>query len=451
MGILGTIAALIVTLGILVTIHEYGHFWVARRCGVHVVRFSIGFGKPLFGWNDRRGTRYVIAAIPLGGYVQMLDEREGNVPAERLHEAFNRKSLGQRTAIVLAGPVANFLFAIFAYWVMFVTGITSVAPVIGELAATSPAAAAGMRTEQEIVSVDGEETRTWDAVNLRLVRRLGETGTVRIGVAEPGSDHRKTVEIPIDRWLVGSDRPDPIGALGIRPWRPPVPPRIGRIEDGGRAADSGLRPGDLVVQANGREITDWLDWVHFVRERPEQDINVTVERDGRRETLRLRPAERTLEDGRRIGYIGAGVEPPEWPPEMIREVRFGPLDSVLAASRRTWDMSVLTLDALWKMLEGLVSVKNLSGPITIAKVAGASASSGLESFLGFLAYLSVSLGVLNLLPIPVLDGGHLMYYFIELLRGRPVSQEAQWFGFRIGIIIIVGIMALAFYNDLSRL
>ncbi len=451
MGILGTIAALIVTLGILVTIHEYGHFWVARRCGVHVIRFSIGFGKPLFGWSDRHGTRYVVAAIPLGGYVQMLDEREGTVPQERLDQAFNRKSLGQRTAIVLAGPLANFLFAIVAYWAMYVTGITTVAPVVGELAESSPAALAGMQVEQELVSVDGEETRTWDAVNLRLVRRLGESGTVRIGVLDPHGDHRRTVVIPIDRWLVGSDRPDPIGALGISPWRPAVPARIGRLEAGGRAAASGLRPGDLVVEANGREIGDWLDWVKFVRAHPEQSISVTVERDGRVEVLELRPAERTLEDGTRIGFIGAGVEPPEWPPEMIREVRFGPLDSVLAAATRTWDMSVLTLDALWKMLEGLVSVKNLSGPITIAKVAGASASSGLESFLNFLAYLSVSLGVLNLLPIPVLDGGHLMYYFIELLRGRPVSQEAQWLGFRIGIIIIVGIMALAFYNDLSRL
>ncbi len=451
MSILINIAALLVTLGILVTIHEYGHFWVARRCGVKVLRFSIGFGKPLFGWYGRDGTHFVVAAIPLGGYVQMLDERERPVADDEKHLAFNRKPIGQRIAVVLAGPLANFLFAIFVYWFMFVSGTTSVVPVVGSVAAGSPAEQAGLGPDVEIIAVDGEPTRSWDEISLQLIRRLGETGDIRFRVSPFGSLQQQEVRVPIDAWLVGEEEPDPIGALGIRRWRPELPPLLGTLDEQGRAFAAGLQSGDLVVSAAGEPVADWMAWVEFVRARPEQVIPVTVRRDGALLEIELTPARRTLEDGRVIGFIGAGVQQPEWPAERLRELRYGPVEGVGRAVEKTWQMSTMTLGALWKMVEGLVSVKNLSGPVTIARIAGATASSGLESFLSFLAYLSVSLGVLNILPIPVLDGGHLMYYLIELLRGRPVSQQAQWVGTQVGLFLIVGIMLLAFINDLGRL
>ncbi len=451
MNILISIAALIVTLGILVTIHEYGHFWVARRCGVKVLRFSIGFGKPLFGWYGKDGTHFVVAAIPLGGYVQMLDERERPVAEEEKHLAFNRKPIGQRIAVVLAGPLANFLFAIAAYWFMFVSGTTSVVPVVGAVSEGSPAAQSGLLPDVEILAVDGAQTRSWDAINLQLIRRLGETGDIHFRVSPFGSQQQRDVHVPIERWLVGEEEPDPIGALGIRRWRPELPPLLGTLDEQGRAFAAGLQPGDLVVSADGEQIRDWMHWVEFVRTRPEQTFRVTVRRAGALRELSLTPARRVLDDGRAIGFIGAGVQQPEWPAEYLREIRYGPLEGVGRAVEKTWQMSTMTLGALWKMVEGLVSVKNLSGPVTIARIAGATATSGLESFLSFLAYLSVSLGVLNILPIPVLDGGHLMYYLIELLRGRPVSQQAQWVGTQVGLFLIVGIMLLAFINDLGRL
>ncbi len=451
MNILINIAALLVTLGILVTIHEYGHFWVARRCGVRVLRFSIGFGKPLFGWTDRHGTRFVVAAIPLGGYVQMLDEREAPVTEAEQSFAFNRKPIGQRIAIVLAGPVANFLFAIAAYWFMFVSGTTTVVPVIGGVQAESPAQRAGLDADLEIVAIDGRPTTSWDAINLQLIRRLGESGEIRIAVEPFGFDQRREVQLPIQDWLIGVDQPDPLGALGIQRWRPSVPPVLGALDEQGRAFAAGLQPGDRVLDADGVSVEDWMHWVRLVRARPEQRMQVRVERGSQVLELDLVPARKEMPDGSTIGFIGAGVEQITWPADRLREIRHGPLESLGRAAEKTWQMSTMTLDALWKMVEGLVSVKNLSGPVTIARIAGATASSGLESFLSFLAYLSVSLGVLNILPIPVLDGGHLMYYLIELLRGRPVSQQAQWLGTQVGIFLIVGIMLLAFVNDLGRL
>jgi regulator of sigma E protease len=444
------IVGTLIALGVLVTFHEFGHFWVARRCGVKVLRFSVGFGMPLLRWHDRRGTEFVVAAIPLGGYVKMLDEREGEVPAELVDQSFNRKSVYQRIAIVIAGPVANFLLAIVFFWVLAMLGSQQVRPVIGGVEAGSIAEKAGLVSGQEIVSVDGEATSGWAAVNLQLVRRLGESGSIALKVREKGSDVDTPRTLALDNWLKGVDEPDPIRSLGIRPWRPALPPVLAELDPKGPAQAAGLKTGDRLLALDGQPLGEWQEVVDRVRVRPDTRISLSVERDGATIDVPVTLAARG-EGKAATGYLGAGVKGVDWPPEMLREVSYGPVAAVAEGARRTWTMSVLTFDSLKKMLFGELSVKNLSGPITIAKVAGASAQSGVGDFLNFLAYLSISLGVLNLLPIPVLDGGHLLFYLIEWARGRPLSEKVQGWGVQIGISLVVGVMLLALVNDLGRL
>ncbi|HEK1685672.1 TPA: RIP metalloprotease RseP [Pseudomonas putida] len=444
--IIGTLVAL----GVLVTFHEFGHFWVARKCGVKVLRFSVGFGTPLVRWHDRHGTEFVVAAIPLGGYVKMLDEREGDVPPALADQSFNRKSVGQRIAIVAAGPIANFLLAILFFWVVAMLGSQQVRPVIGAVESGSLAASAGLVAGQEIVSIDGKPTSGWSAVNLQLVRRLGESGSLRVGVRDDGGTLERQHEIGLNQWLKGADEPDPIQSLGLRPWRPAVSPVLAEIDPKGPAAAAGLKSGDRLLALDGVALGDWQQVVDTVRARPEAKVQLRIERDGAQLELPVTLA-RKGEGQASGGYLGAGVKGAEWPANMLREVSYGPLDAVGEGLSRTWNMSVLTLESLKKMLFGELSVKNLSGPITIAKVAGASAQSGVGDFLNFLAYLSISLGVLNLLPIPVLDGGHLLFYLIEWARGRPLSDRVQGWGVQIGISLVIGVMLLALINDLGRL
>ncbi|WPC04046.1 sigma E protease regulator RseP [Pseudomonas benzenivorans] len=450
MSTLYMIVGTLIALGVLVTFHEFGHFWVARRCGVRVLRFSVGFGTPLLRWYDRQGTEFVIAAIPLGGYVKMLDEREVEVPPEQLEQSFNRKSVRQRIAIVAAGPIANFLLALLFFWLVAMLGSLQVRPVIGAVEDGSLAAAAGLQVGQEIVAVNDEPTTGWAAVNLQLVRRLGESGPLPITVREQGSTVGTPRQIELVDWLQGVDEPDPIAALGIRPWRPALEPVLAQLDPEGPAKAAGLQAGDRILALNERSLDDWQQLVDRVRAMPGQRVSLLIERQGRQRELSLTLSARG-EGEARSGYLGAGVEGGEWPPEMLREISFGPLEAVGEALSRTWAMSLLTLDSLKKMLFGELSVKNLSGPITIAKVAGASAESGLGDFLTFLAYLSISLGVLNLLPIPVLDGGHLLFYLVEWARGRPLPERVQGWGMQIGISLVIGVMLLALVNDLSRL
>jgi len=450
MSALYMIVGTLVALGVLVTFHEFGHFWVARRCGVKVLRFSVGFGMPLLRWHDKQGTEFVVAAIPLGGYVKMLDEREGEVPVDHLGQSFNRKTVRQRIAIVAAGPIANFLLALVFFWALAMLGSEQVRPVIGAVEAGSVAARAGLGAGQEIVAIDGEPTSGWAAVNLQLVRRLGESGSLQLLVREQGSTADSPRELILDNWLKGADEPDPIRSLGIRPWRPALPPVLAELDPKGPAHAAGLKTGDRLLAFDGQSVNDWQQVVDSVRVRPDTKILLRVERDGASIDVPVTLAARG-ESKAPTGYLGAGVKAVEWPPEMIREVSFGPLEAIGEGARRTWTMSVLTLDSLKKMLFGELSVKNLSGPITIAKVAGASAQSGVADFLNFLAYLSISLGVLNLLPIPVLDGGHLLFYLIEWARGRPLSDRVQGWGIQIGISLVVGVMLLALVNDLGRL
>jgi regulator of sigma E protease len=444
--LLGTLVAL----GVLVTFHEFGHFWVARRCGVRVLRFSVGFGSPLVRWHDRHGTEFMIAAIPLGGYVKMLDEREGEVPDELLDQAFNRKTVRQRIAIVAAGPVANFLLAILFFWALAMLGSDQVRPVVGAVAEQSLAAEAGLQSGDEIIAVDGEKTPGWSSVNMQLISRLGESGTLRLQVRPEGASAAVERRLQLKDWLRGADDPDPLGSLGIQRWTPSGPPLVADLLEGGVAQRAGLRKGDELLSLNGETLKSPAEVVALTKRLAGESSELVYLRDA--EELRVQlllPSD--PEVIAKSGYLGAVVSSQPMPPEMIRRVSFGPLEAVGEGLWQTWNMSVMTLDSLRKMLLGELSVKNLSGPITIAKVAGASAQSGMADFLYFLAILSISLGVLNLLPIPVLDGGHLLFYLIEWVRGRPLSERVQTWGVQIGISLVLGVMVLALANDLGRL
>jgi len=450
--LLYSILSFVVAIGVLVTVHEFGHFWVARRLGVKVLRFSVGFGRPLWSWRSGPDDiEYVIAAVPLGGYVKMLDEREGDVDPADQPRAFNRQPLWVRFAVVLAGPLFNFLFAVVAYWLMFVIGVSGLRPLVGEVTPGSLAERAGLTSGQEIVQVDTRTTRTWEAVIQAVISRVLEGGAAHLKVSEPG---KGTQDLTLDTQQVVVDeltRGQFFTTLGIEPRRPRIPPVIGRLEGGGAAELAGIKIGDQILSADGGKVEDWRSWVDLVRARPGQPMQVTIARGEQRIELELRPAAVT-EGGARFGRIGAAVAFPEAAVSAYYVTeRHGPLDSLGRAVAKTYDISSLTLRMLWKMLMLEVSVENLSGPISIAQYAGYSAQVGVSRFLEFLGIVSVSLGLLNLLPIPVLDGGHLMYYLIELFKGRPVSEEAQVVGQRLGIAMLFGLMGLAFYNDLARL
>ncbi|MGP9642903.1 MULTISPECIES: RIP metalloprotease RseP [unclassified Halomonas] len=451
MGLLQNILAIIVVLGLLITFHEFGHFWVARRCGVKVLRFSVGFGKPLWSTVDRQGTEYAIAAIPLGGYVKMLDEREAPVPEDQLDQAFNRKTVWQRIAIVAAGPLANFLLAIVAYWALFVSGTTVVAPMVGDVLPDSPAAEAGLAHGDEIIAIQNDAVRSWEEVNLKLISMIGFSGSLTINVLPEGSSSERAYALEVDNYLARQDPPQPLQSLGMAPWQPEFPAVLGQVVDGEAAANAGLQAGDHIIAIDGTPVEEWMQFVTMIRRSAGETLSVAYERNGEQGALTLTPGSNLLESGGEVGYIGAGVESVTWPESLQREIRYGPTEAVGQALSRTGDMILLTVDAIRKMLVGLISPSNLSGPITIAQISGDSARAGMEAFVGFLAYLSISLGVLNLLPIPVLDGGHLLYYFLEIVRGRPVSEQTQAIGLRIGLAMVGGLMVMALYFDLMRL
>ena len=446
-----SLLAFIVAIGVLVTVHEFGHFWVARRLGVKVLRFSIGFGKPL--WQRRFGadnTELVVAAIPLGGYVKMLDEREGEVPATELDRAFNRQPVRSRMAIVVAGPLFNFLFAIAVYWLMFVAGVPGLRPVVGAVTPDSYAEQAGIVSGDEILAVGATATPTWETTVLALLdASLGGHDAVALTVRNSqGVEHHLLASFESSDQLL--KKGGVLENFGLTPWQPPAV--IDRLIEDGAGARAGLQPGDRIVQADAVAISSWSRWVDYVRARPGQVIEVRVLRSGQEIVLGLTP-DSVADAGETIGRIGAYVRLPDDDQRATMRVvvRYGPLQAVSEALGKTWDVTTLTLRTLWKMVSGGASVENLSGPISIAQYAGQSAVVGLAAFLGFLGIVSVSLGVLNLLPIPVLDGGHLLYYLLELVKGSPVSEAAQLLGQKIGIALLLALMSLAFYNDLIRL
>jgi len=450
MELLKTILVTLFTLGILVSVHEFGHFWVARRCGVKVLTFSVGFGRALWRRVGRDGTEYVIAAIPLGGYVKMLDEREAPVPPEELSAAFNRQPVLSRMAIVAAGPFANFILAVLVFYALYMVGVQGVAPVIGDIEPESPAAVAGLRSGDELVSVDGKPTTTRQAVSMQLLKRLGESGEIRLGLAAAGAEGSREVVIPITDWLSDQEEPDLFEGLGLAFELPVIEPRISEVVAGSAAESAGLRSDDRILSVDGSSVSTWEEWVRVVRASPGIALPLEVEREGAIIALTLVPARVEQPDGLATGQAGVSAVIPEWPEQYLRAERYGPVAAWRPALGQTWALVVFTVDSTRKMIEGLISPKNLSGPITIAKVAAASARSGLESYIGFLALLSISLGVLNLFPIPVLDGGHLLFCLVELVKGSPVSERVQMLGYQMGLLILVSVMALALFNDISR-
>ena len=451
MAVIETIFYTLIVLGVLVTFHEFGHFWVARRCGIRVLRFSIGFGPALVRWRDRKDTEFVIAALPLGGYVKMVDEREGEVAEADLDQAFNRKPVTQRMATVAAGPLANFLLAVLAYWVVFMIGVQGIAPIIDGVEPGSIADLAGLENGQEIVAVDGKSVANWQDLGESLVNRIGENGVIRFTVRYPNSNFEYESEAPLHGWNIDAKEPDPIGGIGITLFRPRVLPIADQITPDGAADQAGMKSGDRVLAVDGRAIEHWSEWVDYVRARPGQDMSVLVERGSQTLTLEITTQSVIDDANHAIGQVGMSVRAPEWPEELYRDFRYGPVAAFAKAWSQTGKTILMILNSVKKMIFGDISLDHLSGPITIAKVAGASASYGLVAFLQFMALLSVSLGVLNLLPIPVLDGGHLVYYFAELIKGSPVSMRTQELGYRLGLFLIVGLMVLALYNDIARL
>lgn len=434
---------LLVTLGILVTFHEFGHFIVARWSGVKVIRFSVGFGRPLFSVTDRKGTEFVVAAIPLGGYVRMLDEREGEVPADQAHLSFNRLSVWWRIAIALGGPLANFILAFVVYWIVFVLGTTTIVPVIATVAADTPAWSAGLRGGEEIVAIDSSETPTWPQINMALAGRLGDSGHITIDYRRPGAQSQQSGQIDIDEWHRGVDEPDLLGSLGLDITLPAV---IGEVVADSAAERAGFQRWDAVVAVVGgsgeEPIEDWSAWVKTIQAAPGKTLDVVIERDGYTRRLVLTPDINTTAEGEAFGFAGLGP--------LMRTVEYPPFEALERGLAETYDKTVLTLGLLKKMVLGLVSTRNLSGPITIAKVAGDSAQSGWEDFLSLLALLSISLGVLNLLPIPILDGGHILFCLAEIVTRRPVPAKVQAVGVQVGLFLVGGLMLLAFYNDITR-
>lgn len=449
MDFLQTVIGILALLFILVGVHEFGHFYVARRCGVRVLRFCIGMGKPFWSFRDKHGTEFGLAPFPLGGYVKMLDEREGEVAAADQKYCYNRKSVWQRIAILSAGPSANFIlaFVVFAVLAGF-EGQVGVAPLVGKVQPNSLADIAGLDEGQEIRTVDGVATPTQQDVLERMLLRLGESGTMELTVANPDSDLAFEVDIPLQNWLRKADEPDPIAGLGMSFYRPQV--EVKEVSPDSAAEVAGFEAGDRIIAVDGEDVASMGAYIEYVRERADQPVMVTVARgEGVRE-LEVTPRQVTAEDGALIGQVGVIVSQ-AWPEELVRRRNFGPLQALQYGVKRTWDTSVFVLVSMKKLVLGQISTKNLSGPIGIAKVAGDRAQAGFIYFVEFLALLSISLGVLNLLPIPILDGGQILYCLIEGIKGGPIPERIQMLGYSAGLAMLACVMVLALYNDILRL
>jgi len=452
---LGSIWWLLVALGLLITFHEFGHFWVARRMGVRVLKFSIGFGSKLWSRKGRDGTEYIIAAIPLGGYVKMLDEREGEVENSDLDQAFNRKSVWARIAIVLAGPVFNLIFTLFAFWLMFLVGMPESRPVVGEVSGI--AASSGIKSGDRIISLDGETTDTWSHAVLGLVTHALDRDKVIVEVEQVDGNQRK-VELDLGQLDSDFQEERTLQSIGIEPWRARLPAIIGEVSADSPAYRAGFKVGDRIISVGGEPVPDWA-WVGALVQKhgsADEPLVVTVERAGGALDLNVSPVKSSngFFSSRLILGVTNKLADSDLQTQVSRAYflhQYGLLDGFKAASSEMWRLTGSTLGILGRMLTGSASVKNLSGPISIAQFANDSANAGLSTFLFFLGAISLSLGILNLLPIPVLDGGHLLYYLIELAKGSPVSEQIQAKGQYIGLLALFGLMGIAFYNDILRL
>ena len=455
MDLIQTIFFTLIALGLLVTFHEYGHFWVARRCGVKVERFSIGFGKPLLTWRDKHNTEFVIALLPLGGYVKMLDGREAELDKKDLNYAFNHKSVWQRMAIISAGPIANFILAALFFWFIFLQGERGLAPVIGAVKENSLASQAGLEAGMEIVAIDGIETPTLNAVSKQLFHFIGTSGEIPVTVSYVDSELRYELSIAIDSWLRGEENPMPLQELGISPPFQLEGLRLVEVSEQGAAYSGGLRQNDLLLSLDGQAIEDINQFTDKIANSAGITMSIGLQREQDRGveqslTLQVTP-EGIQRDGGVRGQLGARLASiGSYPEESIRTQSYGPIEALARGVRETYDTTGFVLSSLAKLVVGELSAKNLSGPITIAKVAGDSARAGMDNFIRFIAILSIMLGVMNLLPIPVLDGGHLLYCVIEIIKGSPVSDQLQMLGYKVGFIMLMGLMIFATINDLMR-
>lgn len=450
-GILWNFVSFIVALGILVAVHEFGHFWVARRCGVKVEKFSIGFGKSIWSKVGKDGTEYSLSIIPLGGYVKMLDGRVDDVTKEQQQYAFDKKPLWKRTAIVGAGPAFNFLFAIFAYWLVFLIGVPAVKPVIGEVAPQSIAAQAGIESGMELKSISGIKTADWESVNIGLISHIGDDSMTVTVASQDNIGLEQKLTLDLTQWSFDPETESAMSTLGFKPFSPEISTTLAQVMEDGAAYAAGFEIGDQIVSIDGVEINDWPMVVEAIRSNPEQALNVAVDRNGYQTELTLTPKSRELSDGSSIGYAGIAPEVAEWPEDYRFELQFGVFEAVGKAIDKTGQIIDLTLTMLKKLIVGDVGLNNLSGPISIAKGAGTTADYGLVYFLGFLALISVNLGIINLVPLPMLDGGHLLFFAIEAITRKPVPEKVQEMGYRVGSAIIFSLMALAIFNDFTRL
>ena len=452
MALLQTIFFTFIALGLLVTFHEFGHFWVARRCGVHVERFSIGFGKALLRWSDKQNTEFVLALLPLGGYVKMLDQRETEVSEQDLAKTFNHKSVAQRMAIISAGPIANFVLAIGLFWLIFLSGERGLAPLIGKVEDYSLADRAGLESGMEIVAVNGVSTQTLSSVSRQLFNFIGTTGDIPLTVIYPDSELRYQVNVPVVAWLKESDNPQPLRALGIAPPFQFEGIKLIEIMEQGAAQAAGFQKDDQLIAVNGRSITSVEDFIESIAENPGNPLDIQLQRSSEDQTIILSVTPESDErDGVRVGKLGVQLAPVgQYLPSQIRTVNYNLFSALIRGVKETYDSTVFVVSSIGKLIVGEISPKNLSGPITIAKVAGDTARAGLDNFIRFIAILSIMLGVMNLLPIPVLDGGHLLFCIIELVKGSPVSDQLQILGYKVGFALLISLMVFATFNDLTR-
>ncbi|QGM27754.1 MULTISPECIES: RIP metalloprotease RseP [Acinetobacter] len=451
MSALFIVVTAILLLGPLIAIHEFGHYFVARKLGVKVLVYSIGFGPTILKWTSKKsGIQYQLSALPLGGYVKMLDEREENVAVEDLPYAFNRQHPWKRIAIVAAGPLINLIFAILLFWLLFLPSQEQLNTRVGKVLADTPAAAAQMQVGDKITAIDGTPVTTWEKLNFALVDRVGETGKIQVQAERAGEI--KTFSLPIQNFLNDQSQ-SPLDILGFTPYRPQIPAIVSKLSEDGAAIRQGMQVGDQIIAIDGVKMNDWYDVVQVVQASPEKLLKVDVLRNNQVQQLEVMPQGKRDNMGNVSGVLGVQSDPGKIviPEDFKQTIQYSPSEALFMAVDKTGQLSSMILNSIVKMVRGLIGLDNLSGPITIAKVAGQSAEMGWQTFISFMALMSVSLGILNLLPIPMLDGGHLVYYFIELIRGKPVSEQIQLVGLKIGMVLLGSMMLLALFNDIMRL
>lgn len=447
---LSTLLYFILALLLLVTVHEYGHFQVARWCGVKVLRFSFGFGKVLASFRDKKGTEYALSLVPLGGYVKMLDESEDAVPENEKHLAFNTQALWARVAIVVAGPLFNFLFAFVALWLVLVIGMYSLAPMIESVKPDSIAAKAGLSAQQEIIGLDGTKINSWRDFQYALMPMIGSQETIVLTVKSLQDGHKSQVSLPLTDWKIDDKHPDPLKGLGIQPFVPTINSIIGEVVPDSPAANAGIQVGDKFLSVDGKSIDDWMVLVDYVKAHPDKQMNVQILRDGHKQNVQLVSGSQKNKN-RLEGFLGVRPQKVQWPAHWLRLQREGPVAAIATAAKQTVQLSGTTLTLMGRLITGKLGIKSLSGPVGVAQGAGESGRNGLVYYLFFLAIVSISLGVLNLLPIPMLDGGHLLYYALEVIIGKPLSDGFKSMGVYLGIVLLAVLMFIALTNDITRL